>query len=84
MGPTHGNPYTLHDAMRLVLTEHGGCLHAEDLSSEIASRKLYLRADGAPAAANQLRARAGRYREFFSWADGAICLRTRTRVVEAE
>jgi antitoxin Phd len=76
MPPQNGNPYTLHDAMRLVLREHGGCLHASDLARLIAERKLYVRKDGYSAPASQLRWRASKYPAIFSWGDGAICLRT--------
>ena len=72
---THsGNPYTLHEAMRLVLREHGGCLHAADLAREVGSRRLYLRHDGRVAQANQLRARASKRRDIFSCHDGSIGL----------
>jgi hypothetical protein len=68
------NPVTLHEAMRLVLLDHGGRLHAKDLASEIADRNLYLRADGAPAGAGQLRALARRYPKLFSCRRGEISL----------
>lgn len=75
MGPRRDNPYTLHAAMSLVLREHGGSLHAKELACEIAERNLYLRKDGQPAPASQIRWRASRYPAEFSWGDGAIWLR---------
>jgi hypothetical protein len=51
----------LHEAMVLVLGEHGGVMYAEDLATEIAARDLYRRKDGDPPPVGQLRARAVKY-----------------------
>ena len=74
VGPTHGNPYTLHDAMAVVLRLRGG-LPAKDLALEISERRLYHRADGRPAPPSQISARAHRYPNLFDRIDGVISLR---------
>jgi antitoxin Phd len=57
---------TLHDAMRLVLTERPEHeASTSDLSEEIERRSLYVRKDGAAARAQQINARARKYPNLF-------------------
>lgn len=56
---------TLHEAMRLVLSEvEGHQMHAADLADEIYRRGLYKKKDGSKAGYNQIRARCGHYDMF--------------------
>jgi antitoxin Phd len=58
--------YTLHDAMRLVLSEkEDHTMHAAKLSDEIYERKLYCQKDGNKAHYTQIRARCGHYPKYF-------------------
>ena len=58
--------YTLHEAMRIVLSEaENKTMHAAELSDEIYRRRLYLRKDGSKAEYTQIRARCGHYPDMF-------------------
>jgi antitoxin Phd len=58
--------YTLHDAMRLVLSEkEDHTMHAAKLADEIYERKLYCQKDGNKAHYTQIRARCGHYPKYF-------------------
>jgi antitoxin Phd len=50
--------YTLHEAMRIVLSEaENKTMHAAELAYEIYKRRLYLKKDGSKAEYTQIRAR---------------------------
>ncbi len=52
--------YTLHEAMRIVLSEaENKTMHAAGLADEIYRRRLYLKKDGSKAEYTQIRARCG-------------------------
>ena len=58
--------YTLHEAMRIVLSEaENKTMHAAELADEIYKRKLYLKKDGNKAEYTQIRARCGHYPDMF-------------------
>ncbi|MEN2776682.1 hypothetical protein ABCY62_16825 [Acetivibrio clariflavus] len=58
--------YTLHEAMRIVLSEaENKTMHAAELSDEIYRRRLYLKKDGSKAEYTQIRARCGHYPDMF-------------------
>ena len=58
--------YTLHDAMRIVLSEaENKTMHAAELADEIYKRRLYLKKDGSKAEYTQIRARCGHYPDMF-------------------
>jgi len=58
--------YTLHEAMKIVLSEaEGKTMHASELADEIYRRRLYLKKDGTKAHYTQIRARCGRYKDMF-------------------
>ena len=58
--------YTLHDAMRIVLSEaENKTMHAAELADEIYRRRLYLKKDGSKAEYTQIRARCGHYPDMF-------------------
>ena len=58
--------YTLHEAMRIVLSEaENKTMHAAELADEIYKRRLYLKKDGSKAEYTQIRARCGHYPEMF-------------------
>ena len=58
--------YTLHEAMRIVLSEaENKTMHAAELADEIYRRRLYLKKDGSKAQYTQIRARCGHYPELF-------------------
>jgi antitoxin Phd len=58
--------YTLHEAMRIVLSEaENKTMHAAELADEIYKRKLYLKKDGSKAEYTQIRARCGHYPDMF-------------------
>ena len=58
--------YTLHEAMRIVLSEaENKTMHAAELAYEIYKRRLYLKKDGSKAEYTQIRARCGHYSELF-------------------
>ncbi len=58
--------YTLHEAMRIVLSEaENKTMHAAELADEIYRRRLYLKKDGSKAEYTQIRARCGHYPELF-------------------
>ena len=58
--------YTLHEAMRIVLSEaENKTMHAAELADEIYRRRLYLKKDGSKAEYTQIRARCGHYPDMF-------------------
>jgi antitoxin Phd len=58
--------YTLHEAMKIVLSEaENKTMHAAELADEIYRRRLYLKKDGSKAQYTQIRARCGHYPEMF-------------------
>ena len=58
--------YTLHEAMRIVLSEaENKTMHAAGLADEIYRRRLYLKKDGSKAEYTQIRARCGHYPDMF-------------------
>ena len=61
---------TLHEAMRLVLREHGEPMAGKDLAAEINRRGLYGQKDGSPVPLNQVHARASNYGDLFVGKDG--------------
>jgi hypothetical protein len=72
-----GQPW-LHEAMALVLREHGGLMYRDDLVDEIAARDLY-RQDhgrGTHAPSDQMRLRAHQKPDWFE-CDDAPCTRIR-------
>ena len=63
--------YTLHEAMRVVLSEaEDKTLHASELADIIYDRKLYIQKNGEKAQYNQLRARCGHYPDMFETLPG--------------
>ncbi|WP_242826525.1 hypothetical protein [Caldisalinibacter kiritimatiensis] len=64
--PGKQNNYTLHEAMKIVLSEaENKTMHASELADEIYRRRLYLKKDGSKAQYTQIRARCGHYSELF-------------------
>ncbi|GLI49925.1 hypothetical protein TSYNTROOL_00110 [Tepidanaerobacter syntrophicus] len=58
--------YTLHEAMKIVLSEaENKTMHAAELADEIYRRRLYLKKDGSKAEYTQIRARCGHYPDMF-------------------
>jgi antitoxin Phd len=58
--------YTLHEAMKIVLSEaENKTMHAVELADEIYRRRLYLKKDGSKAEYTQIRARCGHYPDMF-------------------
>lgn len=58
--------YTLHEAMKIVLSEvDSRTLHASELADIIYERKLYVQKNGDKAQYNQIRARCGHYPDMF-------------------
>ena len=58
--------YTLHEAMKIVLSEaENKTMHAAELADEIYKRRLYLKKDGSKAEYTQIRARCGHYPDMF-------------------
>jgi len=58
--------YTLHEAMKIVLSEaEDKTMHAAELADEIYRRRLYLKKDGSKAQYTQIRARCGHYPDMF-------------------
>jgi len=71
--PTKTTPYTLHDAMCIVLKEApDNQMHASDLADAIFSQGLYFQRNGGKADYNQIRARVGHYPELFEAHTGNI------------
>lgn len=67
------SPYTLHDAMCLVLREVvDNQMHASDLADAIYDQKLYFQKNGDKASYNQIRARVGHYPDMFEALSGNI------------
>ena len=65
--------YTLHEAMRIVLSEaKNKTMHAAELADEIYKRRLYLKKDGSKAEYTQIRARCGHYPDMFEALPGNI------------
>lgn len=65
--------YTLHEAMRIVLSEaENKTMHAAELADEIYKRKLYLKKDGNKAEYTQIRARCGHYPDMFEALPGNL------------
>ncbi|WP_296970676.1 hypothetical protein [Tepidanaerobacter sp. EBM-38] len=65
--------YTLHEAMRIVLSEaENKTMHAAELADEIYRRRLYLKKDGSKAEYTQIRARCGHYPDMFEALPGNI------------
>jgi antitoxin Phd len=65
--------YTLHEAMRIVLSEaENKTMHAAELADEIYRRRLYLKKDGSKAEYTQIRARCGHYPEIFEALPGNL------------
>ena len=65
--------YTLHEAMRIVLSEaENKTMHAAELADEIYKRRLYLKKDGSKAEYTQIRARCGHYPDMFEALPGNI------------
>lgn len=65
--------YTLHEAMRIVLSEaENKTMHAAELADEIYRRRLYLKKDGSKAEYTQIRARCGHYPDMFETLPGNL------------
>ena len=65
--------YTLHEAMRIVLSEaENKTMHAAELADEIYRRKLCLKKDGSKAEYTQIRARCGHYPDMFEALPGNL------------
>ena len=65
--------YTLHEAMKIVLSEaENKTMHAAELADEIYKRRLYLKKDGSKAEYTQIRARCGHYPEIFEALPGNL------------
>ncbi|WP_066640406.1 hypothetical protein [Desulfolucanica intricata] len=65
--------YTLHEAMRIVLSEaENKTMHAAELADEIYRRRLYLKKDGSKAEYTQIRARCGHYPDMFEALPGNL------------
>ena len=65
--------YTLHEAMKIVLSEaENKTMHAAELADEIYRRRLYLKKDGSKAEYTQIRARCGHYPDMFEALPGNI------------
>jgi len=63
--------YTLHEAMKIVLSEaENRTMHASELADEIYRRRLYVKKDGSKAHYIQIRARCGHYPEWFETLPG--------------
>lgn len=63
--------YTLHEAMKIVLSEvENKTMHVSELADEIYRRRLYLKKDGSKAHYTQIRARCGRYKYMFEALSG--------------
>ena len=70
---TKDSPYTLHDAMCMVLKEApDNQMHASDLANAIFDQKLYLQRSGEKADYNQIRARVGHYPDMFEALPGNV------------
>lgn len=74
-GGREEGPMALHDAMALVLRDHGNeGMRAPELADEINRRGLYRMRDGRPADAHQVHARVHNYPDRFAREDGRIRL----------
>lgn len=66
-------PYTLHDAMCMVLAEApGNQMHASDLADAIFNQQLYFQKSGEKADYNQIRARVNHYKDMFEALPGNV------------
>lgn len=68
-------PLTLHDAMGVVLRDHGDGLTAPALAEEVNKRHLYQRKNGKPVEPGQIHARVTSYQAMFTRQAGRIVLR---------
>lgn len=67
---------TLHDALALVLREHGEePMTARELADAVTDRGLYRKRDGSPVEVNQVHARASNYEDLFEKDGSMIRLR---------
>ena len=58
--------YTLHEAMKIVLSEtEDKILHASELADRVYERRLYIKKDGGKAQPTQIRARCDKYAVLF-------------------
>lgn len=70
------SPQTLHEALALILREHGNePMTARELADEVTARGLYRKRDGSPVEINQVHARTKNYSTMFAKEDGRIRLR---------
>lgn len=67
------SPYTLHDAMSIILMEaNDNQMHASDLADAIYDQGLYFQKNGDKADYNQIRARVGHYPDIFEALPGNV------------
>lgn len=70
------SPMTLHEAIRLVLADHGNeWMSARSIANEVNARQIYRKRDGSPVEVNQVHARTNNYSDLFEKADGRIRLK---------
>jgi len=68
---------TLHDALAMILREHGDApMTARELAAAVNVRGLYRKRDGSPVEVNQIHARTNNYDELFEKEGPLIRLRT--------
>ncbi|MCF8225995.1 MAG: N-6 DNA methylase [Bacteroidales bacterium] len=65
---------TLHEAIKIILTEAGRPMKASDIAGRINQRGLYRRKDEQPVPASQVTARVGKYEKMFASENGLISL----------
>lgn len=65
---------TLHEAIRIVLSEDGDGMCSAVIADRINHRKLYYRQDRTAIRASQISARANKYPSLFRRKDNRICL----------
>lgn len=64
--PAKAGNYTLHDAMKIVLSQvENKTMHASELADIIYERRLYVQKNGGKAQYTQVRARCGHYPDMF-------------------
>lgn len=69
--PAKAGNYTLHDAMKIVLSEvENKTMHASELADIIYERRLYVQKNGDKAQYTQVRARCGHYPDMFEALSG--------------
>lgn len=67
----NGMTFTLHEAMKMVLSEvENKTMHASLLADEIYKRRLYMQKNGKKAQYTQIRARCGHYPDLFKTLPG--------------